>query len=159
MASFFEKIFNCTMDTPTRPGGYCFIEGLGSGRSPGAGPRLIPHVYAELRRMSRRYMKEEQPGHTLQATALGAHDVYLKLVDLDSVDWKDRAHFYGVCAQMMRRIPGRFRPSAPVPANAAWTGAAYKPGQCAGFGGNQRQGTGGAGRRDEHAGTDGSPVR
>jgi RNA polymerase sigma factor (TIGR02999 family) len=65
--------------------------------------RLVPHVYTELRRMSRRYMKAERPGHTIQATAL-VHDVYLKLVDLNSVDWKDRAHFYAVCAQIMRRI-------------------------------------------------------
>ncbi len=64
---------------------------------------MLPHVYNELRRMSRNYLKEERPGHTLQSTAL-VHDVYLKLVDLESVDWKDRAHFYAVCAQMMRRI-------------------------------------------------------
>jgi RNA polymerase sigma factor (TIGR02999 family) len=65
--------------------------------------QLMPHVYAELRRMSRRYMRKERSGHTLQATAL-VNDVYLKLVNLDSVDWRDRAHFYGVCSQMMRRI-------------------------------------------------------
>jgi RNA polymerase sigma factor (TIGR02999 family) len=78
------------------------LKAWGSGDSH-ALEQLMPHVYAELRRMSRKYMKEEKPGHTLQATAL-VHDVYLKLVDIDSVEWKDRAHFFGVCAQMMRRI-------------------------------------------------------
>jgi RNA polymerase sigma factor (TIGR02999 family) len=78
------------------------LKAWGAG-DPCALERLMPHVYAELRRMSRKYMKEERPGHTLQATAL-VHDVYLKLVDLDSVEWKDRAHFYAICAQMMRRI-------------------------------------------------------
>jgi RNA polymerase sigma factor (TIGR02999 family) len=65
--------------------------------------RLTPRVYDELRRMSRKYMRNERPGHTLQATAL-VNDVYLRLVDPGSVDWKDRAHFFAVCAQMMRRI-------------------------------------------------------
>jgi RNA polymerase sigma factor (TIGR02999 family) len=78
------------------------LKAWGAG-DPQALDRLMPQVYAELRRMSRRYMREERPGHTLQATAL-VHDVYLKLIDLDSVDWKDRAHFYAVCAQMMRRM-------------------------------------------------------
>lgn len=64
---------------------------------------LIPKVYAELRRMARRYMKNEQAGHTLQTTAL-VHEVYLRLVDVHQVNWSDRAHFFGVAAQMMRRI-------------------------------------------------------
>jgi len=65
--------------------------------------RLTPQVYNELRRMSRKYMRNERTGHTLQATAL-VNDVYIRLVDAGSVDWKDRAHFFAVCAQMMRRI-------------------------------------------------------
>jgi RNA polymerase sigma factor (TIGR02999 family) len=65
--------------------------------------RLTPRVYDELRRMSRKYMRNERVGHTLQATAL-VNDVYVRLVDVGSVDWKDRAHFFAVCAQMMRRI-------------------------------------------------------
>jgi RNA polymerase sigma factor (TIGR02999 family) len=65
--------------------------------------RLTPRVYNELRRMSRKYMRNERMGHTLQATAL-VNDVYIRLVDAGSVDWKDRAHFFAVCAQMMRRI-------------------------------------------------------
>jgi RNA polymerase sigma-70 factor, ECF subfamily len=102
MESIFEKVCNGTMDTPPRPEVTALLKAWGSGDLQ-ALDRLMPQVYAELRRMSNRYMKEERPGHTLQVTAL-VHDVYLKLVDLDSVDWKDRAHFYGVCAQMMRRI-------------------------------------------------------
>jgi RNA polymerase sigma-70 factor, ECF subfamily len=69
----------------------------------GALDRLTPRVYDELRRMSRKYMRNERTGHTLQATAL-VNDVYLRLIDAGSVDWKDRAHFFAVCAQMMRRI-------------------------------------------------------
>jgi RNA polymerase sigma factor (TIGR02999 family) len=69
----------------------------------GALDRLTPRVYDELRRMSRKYMRNERMGHTLQATAL-VNDVYIRLVDAGSVDWKDRAHFFAVCAQMMRRI-------------------------------------------------------
>jgi len=65
--------------------------------------RLTPKVYDELRRMSRKYMKNERLGHTLQAAAL-VNDVYIRLVDAGSVDWKDRAHFFAVCSQMMRRI-------------------------------------------------------
>jgi RNA polymerase sigma-70 factor, ECF subfamily len=65
--------------------------------------RLTPRVYDELRRMSRKHMRNERAGHTLQATAL-VNDVYLRLVDAGSVDWKDRAHFFAVCSQMMRRI-------------------------------------------------------
>lgn len=53
--------------------------------------------------MSRKYMKNEREGHTLQTTAL-VNDVYLRLVDLPHVNWKDRAHFFAMCAQMMRRI-------------------------------------------------------
>src|SRR5262245_54551734 len=65
--------------------------------------RLTPHVYQELRRMSRKYMRNEKAGHTLQFTAL-VHYVYLRLVDITTADWKDRAHFFAVCARMMRRI-------------------------------------------------------
>jgi RNA polymerase sigma factor (TIGR02999 family) len=63
----------------------------------------MPLVYKELHRLAHRYMAGEQPGQTLQTTAL-VHEVYLRLVDVKSVDWQDRAHFYGLCARMMRRI-------------------------------------------------------
>jgi RNA polymerase sigma factor (TIGR02999 family) len=66
-------------------------------------PRLIPLVYGELRRLAAHYLKAERSGHTLQPTAL-VHQAYLRLVEQDHADWKNRAHFLGVAAQMMRRI-------------------------------------------------------
>jgi RNA polymerase sigma-70 factor (ECF subfamily) len=65
--------------------------------------RLLPIVYEELRRLARRQMRQERTGHTLQATAL-VHEAYLKLVDQRRVSWRNRAHFFGVAAKMMRRI-------------------------------------------------------
>lgn len=65
--------------------------------------RLVPLVHAELRRLARAQLRRERPGHTLQATAL-AHEAYLRLVGLDAIDWRDRAHFFGVAAGVMRRI-------------------------------------------------------
>jgi RNA polymerase sigma factor (TIGR02999 family) len=59
-------------------------------------------VYDELRRLARRYLQQERPGHTLQSTAL-VHEAYLRLVD-QNVSWQNRAHFFGIAAQMMRRI-------------------------------------------------------
>jgi RNA polymerase sigma-70 factor, ECF subfamily len=64
---------------------------------------LATRVYVELRRMAARYMGQEGGGKTLQTTAL-VHEVFLRLVEVDSIDWQDRAHFFGVSAQMMRRI-------------------------------------------------------
>jgi RNA polymerase sigma factor (TIGR02999 family) len=65
--------------------------------------RLMPLVYAELRRMASRYLARERGGHTLQSTAL-VHEAYLKLVDQRRVGWQSRAHFFGLAAQLMRRI-------------------------------------------------------
>jgi RNA polymerase sigma factor (TIGR02999 family) len=65
--------------------------------------QLLPLVYAELRRIAIRQLRAERAGHTLQATAL-VHEVYLRLVDQRNVDWRNRAHFFGVSAQVMRRI-------------------------------------------------------
>jgi len=65
--------------------------------------RLTPLVYAELRRVARRFIARERSGHTLQATAL-VNEVYVRLVDVKNVSWQDRAHFFAVCARMMRRI-------------------------------------------------------
>ncbi|HYR86250.1 MAG TPA: sigma-70 family RNA polymerase sigma factor [Terriglobia bacterium] len=65
--------------------------------------RLVPLVYAELRRRARRYMDGERPSHTLQPTAL-VNEVYLRLVDCQDMGWKDRAHFFAMCARLMRRI-------------------------------------------------------
>src|SRR5207302_6717612 len=66
--------------------------------------RLTEHVYPELRIMARRYIKNQAQGNTLQATAL-VHEVYLRLVDVTSVEWEARAQFFAIAAQMMRRIP------------------------------------------------------
>jgi RNA polymerase sigma factor (TIGR02999 family) len=65
--------------------------------------RLASVVYQELRRMARRYMKNERPGNTLQTTAL-VNEVYIRLVDVKNVDWQHRAQFFAISAQMMRRI-------------------------------------------------------
>src|SRR5450631_3788510 len=65
--------------------------------------KLTPLVYQELHRAARRYMAGERSGHTLQATAL-VNEVYLRLVDARGKDWQNRAHFFAVCAQLMRRI-------------------------------------------------------
>ena len=64
---------------------------------------LLPLVYAELRRIAARQLGRERIGHTLQPTAL-VHEAYLRLVDQRRVDWQSRAHFFGVAAQIMRRI-------------------------------------------------------
>ena len=64
---------------------------------------LIPVVYAELRRIAARYFRHERPGHTLQPTVL-VHEAYLKLVDQHHARWQNRAQFFGVAAQLMRRI-------------------------------------------------------
>jgi RNA polymerase sigma-70 factor (ECF subfamily) len=68
-----------------------------------AASKLIPLVYDELRRLASAYMRRERPDHTLQATAL-VHEAYLKLVEQRDVDWRGRAHFLGIAAQLMRRI-------------------------------------------------------
>jgi RNA polymerase sigma factor (TIGR02999 family) len=65
--------------------------------------RLLPLVYDELRRIAARQLRRERAGHTLQPTAL-VHEAYVKLVDQRRVDWLNRAHFYGVASQVMRRL-------------------------------------------------------
>src|SRR6202142_2614891 len=65
--------------------------------------RLTPIVYDELHRLARRYMKGERPGHSLQATAL-VNEAYMRLVDYKGMHWQNRAHFFAVSAQLMRRI-------------------------------------------------------
>ena len=65
--------------------------------------RLTPLVYERLRRMARSYMRNERPGHTLQATAL-VNEAFLRLAETRNLDWTDRAHFFAVCARVMRRI-------------------------------------------------------
>jgi RNA polymerase sigma factor (TIGR02999 family) len=65
--------------------------------------KLIPMVHGELRRLARGYMRGERQGHTLQTTAL-INEAFLRLVDWKNVSWQNRAHFFGVSAQLMRRI-------------------------------------------------------
>ena len=65
--------------------------------------RLFKVVYSDLRRLAHRYMANERPGQTLQTTAL-VHEAYLRLVDINQVQWQDRAHFFAVAARVMRRI-------------------------------------------------------
>ncbi len=64
---------------------------------------LVDVVYAELRRRARAYLSQERPGHTLQPTGL-VHEVYLRLVDQKSIRWESRSQFFGLAAQLMRRI-------------------------------------------------------
>ncbi len=68
-----------------------------------ASEKLMPLLYAELRQMAHRYMRRERPDHTLQTTAL-INEAYLRLVDWKNIRWQNRAHFFAVCAQVMRRI-------------------------------------------------------
>lgn len=65
--------------------------------------KLTPIVYDELRRLARRYLKGERPDHSLETTAL-VNEAYLRLVDYKRMQWQDRAHFFAVSAQLMRRI-------------------------------------------------------
>jgi RNA polymerase sigma factor (TIGR02999 family) len=68
-----------------------------------AGEDLVPLVYRELRRRAGAYLRNERPDHTLQPTAL-VHEAYVRLVGQDRITWQNRAQFFGVAAQMMRRI-------------------------------------------------------
>src|SRR5579863_2480332 len=70
---------------------------------PGAMEQLVPLVYEELHRLARRYMADERPEHTLQATAL-VNEAYLRLAQSEHSGWRGRAHFFAVSAQVMRRI-------------------------------------------------------
>jgi RNA polymerase sigma factor (TIGR02999 family) len=65
--------------------------------------QLMPLVYDELHRLAHRYMKRERPGQTLQTTAL-VNEAYLRLVDSKEIEWKDRAHFFAIAAQIMRHL-------------------------------------------------------
>jgi RNA polymerase sigma factor (TIGR02999 family) len=65
--------------------------------------RLIPIVYQELHRLAARYMRGERPGHSLGTTAL-VNEAYMRLVDYERIEWQNRAHFFAVSAQVMRRI-------------------------------------------------------
>ena len=94
------------MDRPTceDPGGEitALLAQLGNGNQEVA-PKLIPLVYKELHRLAGAYMQRERVDHTLQPTAL-VHEAYIKLIQQHSIDWQSRAHFFGIAAQVMRRI-------------------------------------------------------
>jgi len=70
---------------------------------PDALDALMPLVYEELRRLAGHYMKQERPGHSLQATAL-VNEAYLRLINVKQVPWQNRAHFFAMAARLMRRI-------------------------------------------------------
>lgn len=74
--------------------------------------RLTPLVHAELHRLASGYMRRERPGHTLQTTAL-LNEAYTRLIDWQNVRWQNRAHFFSVCAKIMRRILVDFARSRP----------------------------------------------
>jgi len=65
--------------------------------------KLMPLVYSELHRLARRYMRRESPGHILQTSAL-VNEAYIRLIDANRVNWQNRAHFYAISAELMRRI-------------------------------------------------------
>ena len=65
--------------------------------------QILPHIYDELRRLAGSYLRRERSDHTLQPTAL-VHEAYMKLIDQKQVQWQNRAHFFGIAAQVMRRI-------------------------------------------------------
>jgi len=75
----------------------------GVGKNKQAADRLLELVYDDCRRLAASYLKRENAGHTLQPTAL-AHEVYLRLIEQDRVDWKGRTHFMAIAAQAMRRL-------------------------------------------------------
>ena len=87
-------------DSPPPDVTQMLIEWNDSGNAPA---RLMPLVYDELRRLARAYLRRERPDHTLQPTAL-VHEAYLRLVDQSRIKWQNRAQFFGIAAQMMRRI-------------------------------------------------------
>ena len=90
------------MASPSPEGVTQLLKAWGNGEQK-ALDRLIPLVYTELHRLAHRYMGRERNAHTLQPTAL-VHEMYERLIDFKNVSWQNRAHFFGVSAQLMRRI-------------------------------------------------------
>ena len=87
---------------------------------------LVPLVYDQLHQLAQHYMVREQPGHILQTTAL-VNEAYLRLIDASRVNWQNRAHFFAISAQLMRRIlvefaaPARVRSGEVAPRRLSWT--------------------------------------
>jgi len=90
------------MTDPSRPEVTALLERWNRGDQT-ALEGLMPLVYDELRAVAARYLQAENPGHTLQPTAL-VHEAYLRLIGQDRVAWQNRAHFFAIAAQMMRRV-------------------------------------------------------
>src|SRR3989440_10195982 len=90
------------MTTPSPPNVTQLLQAW-SGGDESALEKLIPLVYDKLHRLAKRYMGRERPGHTLQTTAL-VNEAYLRLIDASQVQWQNRAHFFAISAQVMRRI-------------------------------------------------------
>src|SRR5262249_55122361 len=88
--------------------------------------QLVPVVYQKLRGLARHYMAGQRPGHTLQATAL-VNEAYMRLVECEKVNWKDRAHFFAISAQMMRRVLVGFLRSQPYPKQGGGGGKKHLP--------------------------------
>ncbi len=89
--------------TPSSPNVTQLLREWSQGGDRQALDRLLPLVYTELHKQAARYLRKERVGHTLQPTAL-VHEAYLRLVNQRDVEWQNRAHFFGICAQLMRRI-------------------------------------------------------
>ena len=89
-------------EPPSKAGVTQVLKAWGEGDNVALG-QLTPVVENELRRMAHRCMAREKPGHTLQSAAL-VNEVYLRLVNMQTVSWQDRAHFFAMCARLMRRI-------------------------------------------------------
>lgn len=101
---------SCYTVASESPGGNCGVAedvtqllARWSGGDKEALDQLMPLVYGELRRLANYHLMREKPGHTLQSTAL-VHEAFLRLIDQRNVQWQNRAHFFGVAAQMIRRI-------------------------------------------------------
>ncbi|RPI53661.1 MAG: sigma-70 family RNA polymerase sigma factor [Acidobacteria bacterium] len=97
MGVFFPTSVESSRSEVTR-----LLKEWGDGRQ-GALDSLLPQIYAELRRLASSYLRRERPDHTLQPTAL-VHEAFIRLVDQRAVRWQNRAHFFGIAAQAMRRI-------------------------------------------------------
>ena len=101
------------MPTPGPQEVTLLLQAWGDGNE-GALEKLVPKVRAELQRLAKHYMRQERAGHLLQTTAL-VNEAYMRLIDWKNVSWQNRAHFFGVSAQLMRRIlvdMARSRPRA-----------------------------------------------
>jgi RNA polymerase sigma factor (TIGR02999 family) len=97
----FRQIWRQTMAQAPQNVTQLLVEGSKGNKE--ALDQLLPIVYDELRRQAARYLRQELPGHTLQTTAL-IHEAYIRLIDQRNVQWQNRAQFFGIAAQLMRRI-------------------------------------------------------